>query len=169
MSPLLRALATLVVLALVTFSGWARAAELKPVPRTVLALVDLRDEVRISLTRIHTMAEMPLNHLGLDVVYWNVADGLPDLSRYPDLRGVVTWFGGEPFDDPRAYVAWVTAAMDRGLRFAVLGQTGARAARAGQPMPMPLVNRFFGRFGLRDDDAYSDLTHRSRPVAAAPR
>ncbi|WP_376961085.1 hypothetical protein ABNQ39_23600 [Azospirillum sp. A26] len=66
------------------------------VPRTILALVDLREESTIRLSRIHTMAELPLNHLGLSVVYWNVADGLPDLSRYPDLRGVVTWFTGSP-------------------------------------------------------------------------
>jgi len=163
---LIRILSTLLVLAAVTFLGSARAAEPKPVPRTVLALVDLREEEKIRLTRIHSMAEMPLNHLGLDVTYWNVADGLPDLSRYPDLRGVVTWFAGEPFEDPRAYLAWASAAMDKGVRFAVLGQSGMRATRSGQAMPLAVVNRFFGRFGLRDDDGYSDLTYRSRPVLA---
>lgn len=163
---LVRTLSILILLAVVTFFGPARAAEPGPVPRTVLALVDLREEESIRLTRIHSMAEMPLNHLGLSVVYWNVADGLPDLSRYPDLRGVVTWFAGEPFEDPRDYVAWATAAMDRGLRFAVLGQSGTRASRHGPVTPLAVVNRFFARFGLRDDDGYSDLTYRSRPVLA---
>ncbi|MBK1838346.1 hypothetical protein JHL17_13060 [Azospirillum sp. YIM B02556] len=136
------------------------------VPRTILALVDLREESTIRLSRIHTMVELPLNHLGLSVVYWNVADGLPDLSRYPDLRGVVTWFAGEPFADVGAYVAWTARAMDRGVRFAVMGQPGVRLERGGKPVPLALTNRFFARFGLRDDDGYSDLTYKSKPALA---
>lgn len=132
--------------------------------RKVLALVDQREEEIIRLTRLHSMAEMPLNHLGLDVVYWDVGKGLPDLSQWPDLRGIVTWFANDPFDQPRDYVNWLLAAMDRGLKVAVLGQPGMRASKSGALSPMTLVNRFFGRFGLRDDDGYSDLNHNSRPV-----
>jgi hypothetical protein len=141
----------------------AAATAQQTVPRTILALVDLREESTIRLSRIHTMAELPLNHLGLSVVYWNVADGLPDLSRYPDLRGVVTWFAGEPFPDVVAYVGWAARAMDRGVRFAVLGQPGVRLERGGNPVPLAVSNRFFARFGLRDDDGYSDLTYKSKP------
>ena len=159
-----------VVLCMILLSGGAaRAADPGAdglLPRTVLALVDLREEKVIRLTRLHSMVEMPLNHLGLSVVYWNVADGLPDLSRYPDLRGIVTWFAGEPFADARAYIAWAAQAMDRGVRFAVLGQPGVRQSANGQPVPLVLVNRFFAKFGLRDDDGYSDLTYKSRPAVA---
>ncbi|MBP2229628.1 hypothetical protein J2847_002927 [Azospirillum agricola] len=163
MTPLLRAVCVAFLLA--AAGGAARAAG-PAVPRTVLALVDLREERTIRLTRVHSMAEMPLNHLGLSVVYWNVADGLPDLSRYPDLRGVVTWFAGEPFADAPAFIDWAAAAMERGVRFAVLGQPGIRASAGGKAVPLALVNRFFARFGLRDDDGYSDLTYKSRPAVA---
>jgi len=144
----------------------APATAQQTVPRTILALVDLREESTIRLSRIHTMAELPLNHLGLSVVYWNVADGLPDLSRYPDLRGVVSWFAGEPFTDVAAYVSWTARAMDRGVRFAVLGQPGIRLEHGGKPVPLAVSNRFFARFGLRDDDGYSDLTYKSKPALA---
>ncbi|QCG89530.1 hypothetical protein [Azospirillum sp. TSH100] len=147
-------------------AGSPPATAQQTVPRTILALVDLREERTIRLSRIHTMAEMPLNHLGLSVVYWNVADGLPDLSRYPDLRGVVTWFAGEPFADVGAYVGWVARAIDRGVRFAVLGQPGVRLEHGGKPVPLAVSNRFFARFGLRDDDGYSDLTYKSKPALA---
>lgn len=147
-------------------AGPLRADGTKPVPRRILALYDAREEQKLRLSRIHTMAEMPLNHLGLTVDYWDVADGLPNLARYPDLRGVLTWFATDPFDDPRAYTAWIGDAMDRGLRVVVFGQSGVRRSRGGTAMPMSLANRFYGRFGLRDDDGYSDLTHRSRPVVA---
>jgi polysaccharide biosynthesis protein PelA len=159
-------------LLLLIAGGAARASD--PVastvttPRTILALVDLREEKTIRLSRIHGMVEMPLNHLGLLVVYWDVADGLPDLERYPDLRGVVTWFAGEPFDDVGAYIAWAGRAMDRGLRFAVLGQPGVRRSTGGKPAPLALTNRFFAKFGLRDDDGYSDLTYKSRPATTDP-
>lgn len=138
------------------------------IPRTILALYDGRDEPTIRLTRIHAMAEMPLNHLGLTVVYHDLARGLPDASAYPDLRGVITWFGSEPFDDPPAFVAWVGALMDRGVRVAVLGRHGLRASRGGQAMPLALANRFLGRFGLRDDDGYYDLTYRAKPAVLDP-
>ncbi len=150
-------------------AGSARAADAPTAPgptlsRTILALVDLREEKTIRLTRIHGMAEMPLNHLGLSVVYWNVADGLPDPARYPGLRGVITWFAGEPFADAGAYIAWMGRLIDQGVRCAVLGQPGVRQSAGGKPVPLALTNRFFARFGLRDDDGYSDLTYKSRPV-----
>ncbi|MFD1627030.1 polysaccharide deacetylase family protein [Azospirillum griseum] len=153
-------------------AGAVRAAETTASPgptlsRTILALVDLREEKSIRLTRIHSMAEMPLNHLGLSVVYWNIADGLPDPARYPGLRGVITWFAGEPFDDAGAYIAWMGRVIDQGVRCAVLGQPGVRQS-AGKPVPLALTNRFFARLGLRDDDGYSDLTYKSRPVVVGP-
>ena len=160
MSVALRA-AILIVLLLFPFAGHARA---DVVPRTVLALYDGREEAKLALSRIHVMAEMPLNHLGLTVAYWDVSKGLPDPAAYPDLRGVLTWFASEPFDDPAAFVAWTEALMNRGVRFAVLGRTGVRTTRDERAMPLALINRFLGRFGVRDDDGYSDLTYRSRPV-----
>lgn len=134
--------------------------------RKVLALVDTREEETIRLTRIHSMAEMPLNHLGLDVIYWDVANGLPDLAKWPDLRGVLTWFANDPFVNPRDYIEWLGAAMDRGLKVAVLGQTGVRRSRDGTATPMALINRFFSRLGMRDEDGYSDLNHNTRVVVA---
>jgi hypothetical protein len=138
------------------------------VPRTVLALYDSRAEQVVTLSRVHRLLEMPLNHLGLVVAFRDVAQGLPDLSDWPDLRGVVTWFGNAPFDDPRVYVAWAGAAMDRGIRFVVMEQPGVHLTAKGERVPLAVVNRFLGRFGLRDDDGYSDITYRSHPVVADP-
>lgn len=156
------------LLAVLLLLALAAPALAGTVPRTILALYDGREETKLKQSRIHSMAEMPLNHLGLTVAYWDVANGLPDPASYPDLRGVLIWFASEPFDDPAAYVSWLGGVMDRGVRVAVLGQFGVRAARGGKAMPLALVNRFLGRFGLRDDEGYSDLTYRSRPVVQNP-
>ena len=154
--------------ALLLFLFLIPPAAAQTVPRTVLALYDSREEAKLKQSRIHTMAEMPLNHLGMVVAYHDLANGLPDPAAYPGLRGLVTWFAGEPFDDPAAYVSWLETLMDRGVRVAVLGQYGVRATRGGKAMPLALLNRFLQRFGLRDEEGYSDLTYRSRPAELDP-
>lgn len=163
---MIRAVAAFVAVA-VSCVVSAPFAAAKEAPRKILALIDIQEEETVRLTRIHSMAEMPLNHLGLDVVYWDVGkNGLPDLKQWPDLRGVLTWFANDPFESPRDYVTWLTDAMARGVKVAVLGQSGVRRARGGAVTPMTLVNRFFGRLGVRDEDGYSDLNHNVRAVVA---
>src|SRR4051794_6861787 len=48
----------------------------EPLRREILALYDSREESRPDQTRIHRFAEMPLNHLGLVVTYWDINAGL---------------------------------------------------------------------------------------------
>jgi hypothetical protein len=60
--------------------------------------------------------EMPLNHLGLKVVHWDIRKGVPDLAHYPDLRGVIVHPAGVEGLVPEALYTGISAAMDRGLR-----------------------------------------------------
>ncbi|MGE0253393.1 MAG: hypothetical protein AB7N54_02270 [Alphaproteobacteria bacterium] len=157
----MKRLAAALLLALVlagTTATATRAAE-APEARTILALYDGSDGRPVRFTRIHTWAEMPLNWLGLRVVYRDIRDGLPDLAGYRDLRGIITWFEDDVFDDPDAYLAWANAAIDSGLRYVVLGSLGARASRRGGEVPLATINRFYGRLGLRTSDEFVDLTY----------
>jgi len=150
-----------VLLLIIAFAGGPVPAHAEETPelRTILALYDGGEGRPVRFTRIHGWAEMPLNWLGLRVVYWDVRNGLPDLARYRDLRGVITWFEDDVFDDPEAYLAWAGAAIDRGLRYTVLGSLGARASRRGREVPLAAVNRFYARLGLRTSDEFIDLTY----------
>ncbi|MBI1206973.1 MAG: hypothetical protein GC191_06755 [Azospirillum sp.] len=139
-------------------------AEAPPLARTILALYSSREEPALRFARVHALASMPLNHLGLKIIYWDIAQGLPDLAQLPALRGVLSWFKGTPMAAPLAYFAWAGAAVDSGLPFVVLGDTGGQRDLVGTPTPGGVINGFLARLGLRDDGDFSGLTYRARAV-----
>ena len=73
------------------------------VRREILAIYDSREEPRPDQTRIHRFAEMPLNHLGFVVTFWDVSTGLPSANRTAGIRGVITWFRRAP---PPSFYRW---------------------------------------------------------------
>ena len=83
----------------IEFSGRA-------VKRDILALYDSRAEGAPHLTRLHKLAEMPLNHLGYRLVYHDVNTALPEMSVTARHRAVLSWFV-EPLDKPEPYIAWL--------------------------------------------------------------
>lgn len=151
--------ALLLALSVVAATPFPAAAAESPELRTILAFYDGGEGRPVRFTRIHNWAETPLNWLGLRVEYWDVRGGLPDLARYRDLRGVITWFEDDVFDDPEPYLAWAGGAIDHGLRYVVLGSLGARATRRRREVPIEIVNRLYGRLGLRASEEFVDLTY----------
>lgn len=93
----------------------------KPVVRKILALYDSRAEPTPTDTRLHRFAEMPLNHLGFELVYRDLNAPLPVGDELDNYRAILTWLL-EPMQQPEAYVAWVEEALQaRDLRFVVMG------------------------------------------------
>ena len=113
------------------------------VQRDVLALFDGSQEPSPDRTRIHRFLELPLNHLGLKVKYWNLRDGLPDADLVKRHRAVVTWFG-ERIPEHRAYLEWAAKLAAAGTRFVVLEFTGAPLG----PDDLPAVNAFTRHIGI---------------------
>ena len=139
------------------------------VPRTILALYDSHNEPKINESRIHRMAEMPLNHLGLTVEYHDVRKPLPSVDRLDHLRGVLTWlyFDGA-MEDPEAFLLWAETLIDRGNRFVVLGELGAERDRGGRVVPRDKINRFLSKLGLRDERSRALVTYDSRIIQKTP-
>lgn len=121
----------------------AQPAREHGVKRKILALFDSAQDKDVANTRIHKLAEMPLNHIGYDLRYWDVARGFPTLDQFADYRGVITWFGGALANDID-YLTWADKAASQGLRFVVLGDLGARVSEE----TVPLINRFLAHLGL---------------------
>lgn len=93
----------------------------RPVLRKVLALYDSAAEPTPSDTRLHRFAEMPINHLGFELVYRDINATLPSREDLVDYRAIVTWLI-EPLQKPDAYFAWLDKALETsGLRYVVLG------------------------------------------------
>ncbi len=129
----------------------------RPVKREILALYDSRHEARPSDTRLHRLAEMPLNWLGLKLTYADVNAPLPAAEALSRFRGLVTWFV-EPMQSPAAYLAWLDTATAGGLRYACLGDV-APPEPPGSEAP---VARILGRLGLKPTSQFVTVTHKAK-------
>ena len=135
----------------------------RPVKREILAIYDSRHEARPADTRLHRLAEMPLNWLGLKLTYADVNAGLPPLEEMARFRGVVTWFI-EPLQDPTRYLTWLDGVTAQGLRYACLGDV----APPEPPGTETAVARILGRLGLKPADQFVTVTHKSHITAQDP-
>lgn len=135
---------------LITWMAVSAAAESSsPIPRTILALYDGKEDSDARGTQIHLRAEMPLNHLGLTVRYHDIHQKLPPVESLSDVRGVLTWFVNDEMPDPLEFVRWAEAAMDKGIRFVVMGEPGIHKNLEGRLTPLIVINRYLGKLGLQ--------------------
>jgi polysaccharide biosynthesis protein PelA len=151
------ALASMLVIAVPA----ARAIEVefatRPVKRDILALFDSRHEGKPNNSRIHRLAEMPLNWLGLKVTFVDVNEALPSPEETARYRGVITWFN-EPLKDPRKVLTWLDTVTANGVRYACLGEI----APPEPPGSDVYINRILGRLGLSSSDQYVNVTHKAK-------
>ena len=92
--------------------------------RTVVALFDSSSETKnIDETRIHKYLELPLNHLGYKVTYWDINRGFPSITESGPPHRIVTWFDS-PLKRPNLYIRWLSEAIKTGTHAAILGHAG---------------------------------------------
>lgn len=134
-------------------------------PRTVIVLYNPDqyadwDDRKVAATRVHEVAEMPLNHLGLVLEYHNVAEPLPEINNRADVLGVLTWFeSGARMKDPLTYLQWASAVVQSGKKYVILGDPGFIENTEGVPTPLEAMNRFFKTLGLRMEGSWIDVTY----------
>ena len=136
---------------------------IRPVNRTVLALYDGKQEGLPHQTRLHKLAEMPLNHLGYMLDFRDVNGPLPVTEELARYRGVITWFV-EPLDNPSAYVGWLERATATGLRYVMLGEIAPKESDE----LIPAINRVLAPLGLVHGGTFIDLTYKSKVVTHDP-
>lgn len=125
--------------------------------RKVLAVYHSTEEASPEETRIHKFLEMPLNHLGYEVDYIDLAKGLPKSADIDGVAAVVTWFeddvpGGE------AYLAWAARTARDGMRFIIMESFGARDG----PGEMRAITPLLKEIGLEPVDVYVSDTGRTK-------
>lgn len=165
----------LLALAVTVSACWAQAVEEpaaaidKPVAREILALYTRVEAERADYTRLHQVAQMPLNHLGLTLRYRAIEDGLPPLAELDGVRGVIVWFGGTGvLDDPRGFLRWARRVVDSGRDFVLLGELGFLEDKQRNIVPVDEVNRFLRAIGLRYDNRRVGVTYDVTPVMPDP-
>lgn len=138
----------------------------RQVARTILALYDSKYVERPRSTTTHTLAEMPLNHLGLVVRYHDIRQGLPAAASLPDVRGVITWFTTEGLPNPIGYLRWIDSMVEAGKRVVIIGSLGALRDDLGGLAPEAEVNRTLVRLGWRYDGGWHTTTAGGRYVVS---
>jgi polysaccharide biosynthesis protein PelA len=129
----------------------------RPVKREILALYDSRHEATPSDTRLHRLAEMPLNWLGFKLSFADVNAPLPAVEGTSGFRAVVTWFI-EPLQDPMRYSSWLDTVTAAGLRFVCLGDV----APPEPPGSEVFIARVLARLGLKPTDQFVNVTHKAK-------
>jgi hypothetical protein len=158
LAPPYRALLVLCALLLAPAASAQRLGDeprAEPVRREILAVYDSREEPRPDQTRIHRFAEMPLNHLGFAVTFWDVSAGLPSAERTANIRGVITWFRRAP---PAPFYLWGQEQVRRGVHMVVLGDSGLPSGNTS----LADANRLFAEIGFGLSGALVDITYGTR-------
>jgi hypothetical protein len=162
-----RALIFLLAAAAPLFGAGGVAGE-EPVRRVVIGLFNGADEGALRRTRLHRLAEMPLNHLGIVMIPHDVRKGLPGDETMRDALGIVTWFSYVAFADSRAYLTWLDAQMEAGKKLVILDHTGVDPSQIDGIAARSVFDRVLGRLGLRWEREWVQLTYASRLVDPDP-
>jgi len=141
----------------------ASAQGLTPVKREILALYDGEQEGNANFTRIHRLAEMPLNHLGFILRFHDVRTKLPEPAAMERYRGVLTWFVSS-VRNGNDYLAWASQVSRLNVRYVILGDVGV----AIDPTNILAVNRLLNLAGLRHTGDYVAPTLATRVVQKDP-
>jgi hypothetical protein len=144
--------------------GTVVAEQAIPIKRNILALYDGAQEGDdAGLTRIHRLAEMPLNHLGFTLQFHDIRSQLPAAAEMQRYRGVLTWFAA-PIADADRYLAWISQVVRMDVRYVILGDVGVSL----HPGNLLAVNRLLALAGLRHTGEYVTPTLATRIVAEDP-
>ncbi len=135
---------------------WAQPAKL---PRTIIALYDRDFEGDPRFTRIHKFLEMPLNHLGYVVKYYNIREPLPEITS--DVKGAVIWFSVDTqLEDISWWLDWLHNLLDNKKKLLLIGRLGvADKLRDTDPEIIKQINKLLNRIGVRDNNNWINLTY----------
>jgi polysaccharide biosynthesis protein PelA len=135
----------------------------RPVRREILALYDSLQEKKPAETRLHRLAEMPLNWLGWKLVFVDINGRLPVGGELQRFRGAISWFL-EPIADPLRYLGWLDVATASGLKLVCL----AEMAPPEPPAADKVIERIFARLGLKPVDQFVNVTHKAKVTIQNP-
>lgn len=96
----------------------------EPAPRTILVLYDGQDEKPGGVGKLfaESYAEMPLNHLGIKLAFWDVQKGLFDYEEIPDLLGLLVWGNGSwKIQDPLTLMEDIIHLVEQGKKLVLMG------------------------------------------------
>lgn len=121
----------------------------EPVARRIIAFWDSTYSSGADDSIVHKNFEMPLNYLGLEVVYYEIQhDPLPVLTD--DDRGILIAFDeGTIVPQPEKFIEWAAGAIKSGKKVVILKNPGFIEKPDGDLVSTTKVNELFERLGFR--------------------
>ncbi len=130
--------------------------------RTVLALYDSREHKNVRTSMAQRYAAMPLQHLGLKLRFWDLAQGLPPVEQFEDVRGVLAWiYDGRP-PGARAYLEWATSVIDAGYRLALMGNITGALSESDDAATFEAARALLARLGVALGDRFVGAPYRAQ-------
>lgn len=158
MTPLQRFAAGLLFLFAIFPATGSAQHDGEPLARTILALFDSATEQSARWSRVHRFAELPLNHLGLRVRYWDIQRGWPDAQTLAGVRGIVIWPRGYRIRDPEAIWRGMEQSLEHGIGIALLGGPYEIADTRGNPPPLATTAKVLRHFGVAYSGIYEEVS-----------
>jgi len=151
----------LILLLLLVLGVSPAGAETEPdiEPRVVLAFYDGERNKSPLWTQVHQSAEMPLNHLGIDVHYHDLHQPLPDEGVMRNVRGILLWLDLDSMPNPEIFLNWIIGRMETGLPVVVMGPHSFEYRSDGSAVDPALVGRFWRQMGLKKTGEWITATY----------
>jgi polysaccharide biosynthesis protein PelA len=112
------------------------------IPRRVIAFWDSSHET-VEDSIVANTFEMVLNHLGLDILYYDFAKPLPNLSAQKDISAIILCQQPESnADDPEDFIDWIMAAINKGIKVILMRNPGFLGAS------LEKQNELYEKFGF---------------------
>ncbi len=132
----------------------------EPIPRRILAFWDSKADQIVEDTLIHATLEMPLNYLGLDVIYHDIQQSLPILSKNDEIRGVLICFPKvTAMKNPEKFIKWAIEAIDLGKKIVLMGNLGFLESSRKEYTPRDLQNKLFEKLGFVNYQEWIDYPY----------
>lgn len=129
-------------------------------PRTVIGFWDSIVDKTPDNSLIHITLEMPLNHLGIDVVYYDIQKPLPDVSNDDSILGVLLCFNGNvKMADPKGFIEWNIDAIHHGKKIVIMGNPGFITDYKGLYTSGDVQNRLFEKIGFTTTQTWVDYPY----------
>lgn len=137
---------------------FASHAEARELPRTILGLHDAAVKEAEDANYLYTLAESPLNHLGLVLETHNLRAEVPSLAARQDIKGVLIWLSdgrGLPFS---RIVELVRSAIRQNLPVVLVGAIPNGKDSAGRMITLGDQNRLLQLLGLQSRGSFLPYT-----------
>ncbi len=134
------------------------SAEAREVPRVILGIHDSPVNAAADASYLYSIAEMPLNHLGLKLEYANIRNTAPRLKGRSDLRGVLIWLSDGrklPFE---RLLALVKEATEQDIPVLLVGSLPNETDDRGKLISLADQNRFLSYLDLQTEGKFLPYT-----------